>query len=160
LASLGFSLVIAWFVAGADNQLANAARSGAQIVLQRLQAPGRAIWFSGHWGFQWYMEAGGAKPITVGGAAMHRGDAAVFPFRNSRVFGLPDQTLEPLDITCIPLATAMATMDKSAGAGFYSDVYGPLPYATGNRGRDCYGLMELRTGLVIDRDGSWVLDAN
>jgi hypothetical protein len=102
------------------------------------------------------MEEGGARPFAVGETAAQQGDAAVFPFRNSGVFGPPEEALEPLDKTCLPLASLMATMDRSLGAGFYADVYGPLPFVAANRRRDCYGLMQFRRGFRLNSDASWV----
>jgi hypothetical protein len=150
------ALAVAWAVTGGDQQLANAARRAAGAALRQLQSEGHSIWFSGHWGFQWYMEEGGAKPITIGESKMRAGDGAVFPFRNTGVFGPPDEALEPIDVTCVPLRSWMSTMEKSLGAGFYSDVYGPLPFVVGNGTRDCYGLMRFRADVAITPDGVWV----
>jgi hypothetical protein len=156
VASLGPALSIAALVAASDSELAGAARSAAHSAVERLRSPGRDIWFSGHWGFQWYMQQGGARPFAMGATTTQAGDTAVFPFRNSGVFGPPEEDLEPLDKTCMPLTSLIATMDPSLGAGFYADVYGPLPFVAANRRRDCYGLMQFRRGLRLNGDGSWV----
>jgi 4-amino-4-deoxy-L-arabinose transferase-like glycosyltransferase len=150
------AMSVAWAVTGGDQQLANAARRAAGTALRQLQSEGHPIWFSGHWGFQWYMEEGGAKPITIAESKMQTGDCVVFPFRNTGVFGPPDEALEAIDIKCVPLRSWMSTMEQSLGAGFYSDVYGPLPFILGNGKRDCYGLMRFRADVAITPDGAWI----
>lgn len=150
----GVSLCVAWTVTAGDQQAAAAARQGALNALHGLQSDGRTIWFSGHWGFQWYMEQGGAKPFTLGGEPILAEDVAVIPFGNTGVFGPPESALEPIGVKCVPLNSWISTMAPSRGAGFYSDVYGPLPFALGNSRRDCYAWMKIHTGFKITPDGA------
>ncbi len=102
------------------------------------------------------MEQGGARPIALGESHLRRGDVAVFPFQNTNVFGPPPATLNAIGVVCVPLTNWVSTMSSSLGAGFYSDVYGQLPFAMGNVRRDCYGLMEIGTGLSITPEGAWI----
>jgi hypothetical protein len=117
-------------VAHADIRLANSARTAAERIAPEKRE--KHTWFSGHWGFQYYMEARGAKPIDVRRSAdIHRGDTIVTPMNASNriKFGARgayiDESFE------VPVCSWLTTMRAECGAGFYSDLWGPLPFVFG-----------------------------
>ena len=41
--------------------------------------PGETVWFNGHWGFQYYCDRAGMKPVVPGQSALKPGDWLVYP---------------------------------------------------------------------------------
>jgi hypothetical protein len=62
---------------------ARAQRQLAEQSVQRIRAhdPGAAIWYVGHWGFQYYAEAAGMQPLIPDHTLVRRGDWLVVPAR-------------------------------------------------------------------------------
>ena len=42
-------------------------------------APGETVWFNGHWGFQYYCDHAGMKPVVPGQSTLKPGDWLVYP---------------------------------------------------------------------------------
>jgi hypothetical protein len=121
---------VALWVASADTALANTARIAANYVHQQTRGESGAVEFQGHWGFQYYMEAFGARALEQGESGSHPGDIIVIPVNNTNRFKLAEEanlfrTVE------IQVHSRMATISPGVGAGFYSSVWGPLPFAIG-----------------------------
>jgi Dolichyl-phosphate-mannose-protein mannosyltransferase len=126
LGPLGVSLLIALLVAWADYRLADSARTAASFMTRKLGVTPNAIWFEGHWGFQYYMEKLGAKALDRHDLHLSPNDVIVVPTRNSYLFPLPKDQVEPWSEHEFMASKWLAIM--SAGAGYYSDGWGPLPY--------------------------------
>jgi hypothetical protein len=141
LISGGISLWVAW----GDATWANSARRAANVVLQENKGRAGTIWFEGHWGFQHYMEALGARPINVADPQVHRGDLIVVPENNTNRFMFPQQIVESRENMQFPLHTGMTTMGMSKGAGFYSSLWGPVPFVAGEAPPEPYTLYRLGT---------------
>ena len=123
--SLALSLCVAW----ADISLANSARTAAEKIAPEKRS-GR-VWFSGHWGFQYYMEARGAKPIDVKHQDFKLGDTVVTPLNATNVF-LPRPRVASTDQSFeLPVCRWLTTMRAERGAGFHADLWGPLPFVFG-----------------------------
>ena len=89
------------------------------------------IWFQGHWGYQYYMEQHGARSIDVSRLQFKRGDIIADPTTNTNMRPLPEKWVTVLDSLQLPSSTYAATMDLDLGAGFYADIFGPLPFVFG-----------------------------
>lgn len=136
VATFGFIFIpaalLAFAVAWADASLANAQRTAAQGILRELPRTGGKLWFQGHWGFQFYMEQDGALPLDFKAPRIQPGDFLVIPINNTN--------LEPAASSCrqikqyaFPALPWLTTMGlPPVGAGFYADVWGPLPFSFGN----------------------------
>jgi 4-amino-4-deoxy-L-arabinose transferase-like glycosyltransferase len=116
----------------ADTVHAATARTAATTICAQYRAPSSTIWFQGHWGFQYYMEANGAKPLdfSTPGKVLP-GDIVIIPDNSTNAIAVP---LPPArKIATIQQRTCrwLAVMDSAVGAGFYSASWGPLPYAFG-----------------------------
>jgi hypothetical protein len=48
----------------------------------RARQPGAAVWYVGHWGFQFYAEGAGMRPVVPGRSCLHAGDWLVMPDRH------------------------------------------------------------------------------
>lgn len=130
LGPLGISLAIALMAAWADFRLAESARIAAVRVEAKAGPASHAVWFEGHWGFQYYMEQLGAKPIDFWHIpfASHN-DAVILPLGNSCVFDPPKEGLESWFEYDCETSKWLTTMNAACGAGFYSGDWGPLPFA-------------------------------
>jgi 4-amino-4-deoxy-L-arabinose transferase-like glycosyltransferase len=117
--------------AQADFQLASSTRKSAEQVCAKYAAsPGR-VWFEGHWGFQYYMQACGAWPLDFNRPTLASGDILIIPLNNSNAHppGAEDATL--LETFTLPVLPWFANLNMDVGAGFYSSLWGPLPFALG-----------------------------
>jgi len=126
------SVLVAVGATWADFIYANSARAAARDIDHRYTSPSRALWFEGHWGFQYYMEAKGGTAINFSTSKAKPGDLLVVPENNSNIH-IPTQAWTTLiDTLEVPTSRWIATMRTELGAGFYADVIGPLPFAVGN----------------------------
>lgn len=117
-------------VCTADCSLANAARTAARAIKQI--DPSVTIWFEGHWGFQYYAEANGFRAYDVLLPDDPRaGDLLVLPSNNTNVELISKEEAARTFSIEQPVLPWLTTMNQSSGAGFYSDIIGPLPFAFG-----------------------------
>jgi hypothetical protein len=85
------------------------------------------VWFQSHWGFQFYMQKWKAKPL-VQDAPIHSGDLMIIPSNNADYLAVP-QPVDPVVEISRPIMPWIATFAPGTGAGFYSSVRGPVPWA-------------------------------
>jgi 4-amino-4-deoxy-L-arabinose transferase-like glycosyltransferase len=137
-APLGFSLVVALLIAWADYREAGSARDAATAILRRADTDAARVWFEGHWGFQYYMEQQGARPLDRDHLRLSLHDVIVVPSENSYLFPLqPDHVIFWFEHDGGTLPW-LATMSIRSGAGYYSDGWGPLPFVFGRAPADRY----------------------
>jgi 4-amino-4-deoxy-L-arabinose transferase-like glycosyltransferase len=129
-AALIVSGAVSVWVASGDAALANTARIAASYVNQQTRDESGAVEFQGHWGFQYYMGLFGARPLEQGESGSHPGDIIVIPVNNTNRFKLDEETSLVKTIE-IEVHSRVATISPDVGAGFYSSVWGPLPFAIG-----------------------------
>ena len=120
---------LAFLVAWADATLASAGRDAANSLAAELRGRGRVVWIQGHWGFQYYAELAGMKPIDFKRSVLNPGDLIVVPRSNSNLTPLPGAAIEIEEIREWPVLPFLSTMDPFEGAGFYLDRWGPVPFA-------------------------------
>jgi 4-amino-4-deoxy-L-arabinose transferase-like glycosyltransferase len=126
---LAASAVVALAVVWADYKFADTARTGATLIHQKYSAGAPTTWFQGHWGFQYYMQQLGAKPVE----RMSRytpGDVIAIPTTNTGRFMMPEWAVAS-GVIAVPSSRWLATMSGEVGAGFYADAFGPLPFVVG-----------------------------
>jgi hypothetical protein len=126
------ALAVTW----ADYRWANSARTAAEQILTTDRPAGGTLWFQGHWGFQYYMEKGGARPWDFRLPRLLVGDVIVVPRNNWPVPGVAiDSARVRVDnVATIQLRPCpwLALQDRAVKAGFYVEQgFGPLPYAFG-----------------------------
>jgi len=126
---LAAGLTLSLCVAYSDIRLANSGRAAAQRIAPE-KREGRT-WFSGHWGFQYYMEARGAKPIDMRNPDVRRGDTVVTPMNGSNRIQIGGRGAYIDESFEVPVCRWLTTMRAECGAGFYSDLWGPLPFVFG-----------------------------
>jgi len=129
-ARLGTALCIAFglWVAWGDYELARAQVRAADVVRSRASGRQGVVWFLGHWGFQVAMESFGARPVDANSTVFHAGDWILVPANNTNVVPLPAEMPVRRDSFDVALRGGGTTISSRRGAGFYSSVWGPLPY--------------------------------
>jgi 4-amino-4-deoxy-L-arabinose transferase-like glycosyltransferase len=131
--------IVSMFLVKADYDLANVNKAAAKSLLAQRQKTVNTLWFQGHWGFQYYMEQGGAKAMEVGPSLFAAGDIVVVPAQEKEdYFMASSRQLHLLEVKKYAVNAFAATMDPSAGAGFYSTDWGPLPFAVTGIKPQCF----------------------
>jgi tetratricopeptide (TPR) repeat protein len=131
-----------WLVKN-DYELAAVGRAAAAESCARYLKPGNTLWFEGHWGFQYYMEAKGAKPLERDFALPNKGDIVVVPSEAVNVFDIPTNLVRLLETLEYQPNLRCSTMSLSAGAGFYSATAGPFPFSLGRIDPERYYVFEV-----------------
>ena len=121
-----FSFAVVW----ADYRFAETARTGAALIHDKYSSAAPTTWFQGHWGFQYYMQRLGAKPIERK-SGFTPGDVIAVPTTNTGRFVMPAEWTARSGSIDVPAGRWLATMSLDVGAGFYADAFGPLPFAVG-----------------------------
>lgn len=114
----------------ADSAFAEVGRTGVRALTARIP-PGKVLWYDGHWGFQWYAEAAGARCWTSVPPQPRPGDLILSSAQRSA----------PLDKDAYAALVKVGyyedtraggrVMDASTGAGFFSNSWGLLPWTWG-----------------------------
>jgi Dolichyl-phosphate-mannose-protein mannosyltransferase len=142
---LGTTAILALWIACADQGWADSAKKAADLIHQKTRTEPGAVWFAGHWGFQYYMQAYGAHSVDVSNfsSSFHAGDLVVLPKNNTNLFDIAPQFVTSREVIEVPMPRRAATMCPELGAGFYSSVWGPLPFATGPVTPERYSILRL-----------------
>ena len=131
LAPLTTAAIVSLAAVWGDYSLAGAQRAGAAIVRAQYWPKNGTVWFQGHWGFQFYMERLGAKPLRAPTTPIADGDLIVTPTTASGRMAMPSEWTIPRATIDLPSSRWVSTMNGYVGAGFYADEFGPLPFAVG-----------------------------
>lgn len=121
------ALIAAW----GDYELARSGREAAKIAVQKYRVAGNTLWFQGHWGFQYYMEKEGARPVDCRETKTQKGDVVIVPRNNASILGVPAERSSLVEVLEIPLKGFASTMSPKLGAGFYSNKWGGMPFVLG-----------------------------
>jgi len=127
---LTLGAALALLVARADCLMAVAVRKSAQEVCARCKPADGTLWFQGHWGFQFYMEAGGAHPFDIKHSSLKPWDNLALPANNTILQPNLNRMISRGTLF-VPGPHLLTTWSQSTGAGFYASVWGPLPFAFG-----------------------------
>lgn len=136
-----------WLVR-ADAKLANSARRAVTLIGEKTRNRGGSLWFAGHWGFQYYMELSGARPVDWDHPALRGGDFVVIPFNNANVRVVNPGYVASQAVVEVPLHSWAGTISPELGAGFYSSYWGPLPYAFGPVAPERYWIVEITPSIT------------
>ena len=131
-AMLAPAVALALLVTAADTALARTARDAVMQICDNVAEDRRDhVFFSGHWGFQQQMQAAGCRAFDKYTSNLDPGDVYVMPDNNNRAIALPAPAVHLATVLKLQPMRWLSTMRKECGAGFYSDVWGPLPFAFG-----------------------------
>jgi hypothetical protein len=122
------SLVVCW----TDARWANTARLAADDIHERYAHEWDNLWFQGHWGFQYYMQQYGARPLDRERSELEPDQLMVIPRNNTNTHPLEPDRYWVIATRQWDACRWLSTMNHAVGAGFYADaVGGPLPFAFG-----------------------------
>lgn len=134
--------VVSLWLARADTDAANSARTAASLVYQKT-AGNNNVWVLGHSGFQYYMQKFGARPYDWSHPQTRPGDFLVIPY--SKVW--------PEDVTSqfpglrenieLAMHSYASTTSPEIGAGFYHSYWSILPFAFGAVPAEKYAIIRL-----------------
>ncbi len=128
VASLIIAALLSLSICWSDYCLAGTGRDAAERLLS-LPRSNCTIWFQGHWGFQHYMEEGGAKAIDVHTSRAAPGDIFIIPNNNTNTYHISSAIADYIGSIELPSSHWVTTESSDHVAGFYSHVLGPLPFA-------------------------------
>ena len=138
---------VSLWVAKADTDWANCSREAARILGERVKSEKGAVWFQGHWGFQYYMQRAGVQPFDFEKCTLNAEDVLIIPLGNVQFHLPPKQFSRSAKLLEIELHQPLATMRWQMGAGFYSSYFGPLPFAFGSIDPERYCLFRITTTM-------------
>lgn len=128
--ALGLLLGVA--ILRADAAFSDVARSGVRRLAAPVTVAGRTLWYDGSWSFQWYAEQAGARPWNATSEQPRPGDLILT--NANRPAPLDEDVYRALvhlqryeDRT-----PGGRVMSGDAGAGFFSNAWGYLPWAWGD----------------------------
>ena len=133
-------------VAQSDFQLAVAMRQSAEQAVAKCKK-GKTIWFEGHWGFQFYAEKLGARAVDYKNFSPSPADVLLLPLHNTYISEPPPEMVAHRDVWSVPGPAGLTTWNAAVGAGFYSSVSGPLPFAFGATPAESVFIYELKSSI-------------
>ncbi|NUM55994.1 MAG: glycosyltransferase family 39 protein [Candidatus Hydrogenedentes bacterium] len=131
---LAISMAVGW----ADYVWAGSIRSTAAAYAKEAKLRPGTPYFQGHWGWQYYLEEAGWNGVDRNSFSYQSGDYVVMPQNNANVDPIPAQSVYGTAKTEVVATRGLTVNCRPVGAGFYSDIYGPLPYVFGNVPPDTY----------------------
>ena len=138
------AICLALLTVQGDFALANSACHAAAQISSKYGKESGKLWFQGHWGFQYYMELNGGEASERNKLNLVPGDRLVIPENTCYIFPLPENISKHIiEISEIPVKALVTTMNREAGAGFYSQIWGPLPFVLGRVPPERYGILDI-----------------
>ena len=125
--ALVLSGVVSFWLAKADADWANSAELAAVFIHQQTENQPGTVWFQGHWGFQYYMQLLGARPVDFLRTDMQRGDVLVVPENNADAYRMPTaQFVASSNLLQIKLSQPLSTMRAGAAARLSTHLFTDL----------------------------------
>lgn len=112
----------------ADDNLAGALRQGAAQLIAPRSARGERVWFYGTWGFYWYAERAGARPLSTVPPLPAAGDFIVTCSSGKDAITSPGLGARPIRHLAVS-APGGRVFGGNPPAGFYSNYWGYLPWS-------------------------------
>lgn len=135
---LGISLAVALVVAWVDLRVANLARDVARRLVIQIAPHYHELTFEGHWGFQYYMQQLGFRPMTLKPLVLKSDQGIIVPVENTCRFRFPDSVAATDAEYKFTPSKWLSLQNLRSGAGYYSDAWGPIPFVFGPAPPDTY----------------------
>jgi hypothetical protein len=94
------------------------------------------------------MELVGGSPVDFNSSPLKPGDIVAVPSNNTNLLPPTRSKSTVIDTIVSGGVHPVATMDQATGAGFYSSVWGPLPFAFGHVPPEKVSIYELKQPSV------------
>ena len=141
-------LALGLALAQVDFEYASAGKRIADFAAKEYVGRGKKVWFTGHWGFQHYMEAAGAEGLDKskgGWDQVHPGDVVIQPQVNTSGIVPHRRFLADVKYMEIQSAIPLRTIHPDGRqAGFYSSIWGFLPFAISLDPIEVFEIVEMR----------------
>lgn len=113
-----------------DYRFASTQREAAETMIAVARKNHVTLWYSGHWGFQYYMDQVGAQPVHLEMGPIEEGDLFALPENNDVQILSPPQSRLVTRYKFL-MSNWASTHQPARCTGFYSDAWGALPFALG-----------------------------
>lgn len=136
-------LVLGMAVAFGDYTWANSVRDSANGLADALEQYSGNRYYTGHWGFQYYMDKRGFIPLELFEPQFDAGDFMVVSHNNIHAVTFQEPMATVIATANSPAGTWVSTMKSLDGTGFYSERWGLLPFAFGKSLPDMYTMFRI-----------------
>jgi len=151
--ALAASAGLAFALAHVDRLWSNSVRDAARAVAERY---GReALWFHGHWGWQYYLERAGGRPVDWRHDVVPAGAVLVVPTNNAEAHVPRAAAARQIDAITSGDPRWLRTQAKTAGASYNASNLGPAPWLVGPVPRDRYRVFRARRPIRYERWFDW-----
>jgi 4-amino-4-deoxy-L-arabinose transferase-like glycosyltransferase len=131
-------LLVAVLAAYADFDWANSVKREAAALSAKYAKTGSTLFFQGHWGFQYYMMEQGGIPMDSRETSVPSDCVLIVPLNNTNSDLERLLAWRRLEDEAEPLEWKIRLTDLRGGAGFYSNLFGPLPLSFSSNTADRY----------------------
>lgn len=145
------ALLAALIVGIGDYSLAGSARQAGRDAVRKYSGTGAAVWFQGHWGFQYYAQENGGRTLDWEKTVLEAGDLVVVAVNNYDYDILPMERFDIVDNLEYEVSPYASTLYPPDGANFYSSLGGPLPYVFGTEYRETYIVLRAKDAYALTR---------
>lgn len=152
---LAVSTILTLVLCHADYRLAESAKVAAAEIMQEEHEG--TVYFSGHSGFQYYMQELGAESIDIQRALATKGDRYVLPSNNWNPVQIGPHLVGDHKVFGYATVPYVSTSYYLRHAGFYSDDAGRLPYCFGPTPREEYLFVEVTAIDETDLNDSQIV---
>lgn len=143
-------LALSLLVTHGEAEFANSDREMAHALLTDYPpSKAQTVWFQGHWGWQYYLQAGGAQPIDFKHTVVSPTDVILLTLDNTSVFELGTAVTQVVEERTSPQSRFVGTMCEPRGAAFHASKQGPLPFRLGSTPPHHYQVSRTRKPLTI-----------
>jgi Dolichyl-phosphate-mannose-protein mannosyltransferase len=122
---------IAVWLTVADARLAKISEDATSILIKANGGRTANLYFEGHWAFQYYMQLHGAKAFDVRYSRLRSQDVVAISENNTNGVPLSPEMIDSQRLLVRPMPGDISTMSLPMGSGFYTSLWGPLPFAVG-----------------------------
>lgn len=142
VSTVAYGAVLGLLIVRADARFAGLGRRAAAELVAPRVAAGKNVWFNGHWGFQWYAERAGARPLTQTPPHPRWGDVVIASLHaeDELMGAMPNKRLVASLVDAHPGGRVMS---RALGAGFFSNGWGYLPWWWGDGAVDRYDVWSI-----------------
>lgn len=126
-AFVGLGLAATIWITWGDYRTAVTFRRAAVGAAARYSDPANPPWFQGHWGFQYYMQQAGARPMDYAASPVARpGDRVIVPRFGNHLRIPTSAEARLIDTTFTPYEVPLATLSDELQAMFYAQAAFPF----------------------------------
>jgi len=141
LAAAALALLVAW----GDMGWSRSVRDTATMFNDGFRGNPAKVYFQGHWGFQHYTDPDVMQALDAERTELYEGDIVITPKNNSVSSRLPARFRARTERVLAGEGRWSNTMLGAAGVGFYSDLFGPLPFRIGPGPGEIYLVTQVGT---------------